>query len=92
MLKEAWNRSVPVFSSSYLHVRKGALFVLYPNSVELGRNLASSALRTLSGDSRKGMLPLREVYTAVNLRTASHIGLNLSEQQQRSFDSVFPEQ
>ena len=38
------------------------------------------------------MLPLREVYTAVNLRTASHIVLNLSEQQQRSFDSVFSEQ
>jgi putative ABC transport system substrate-binding protein len=91
VLRESWNRNVPVFSSSYLHVKKGALFVLYPNNVELGRTLAMSALRILSGDGRKGMVPLREVYTAVNLRTASHIGLNISHQQQRSFDSVFPE-
>ena len=91
VLRESWNRNVPVFSSSYLHVKKGALFVLYPNNVELGRTLAMSALRILSGDARKGMVPLREVYTAVNLRTASHIGLNISHQLQRSFDSVFPE-
>ena len=36
-------------------------------------------------------MPLREVHTAVNLRTANHIGLNISYQQQRSFDFVFPE-
>lgn len=92
VLKESWNRNVPVFSSSYLHVKKGALFVLYPNNVELGRNLAMSALKSLAGESRKGIVPLREVYAAVNLRTANHIGLNISSQLQRSFDSVFPEQ
>ena len=91
VLKESWNRNVPVFSSSYLHVKKGALFVLYPNNVELGRNLAASAQRILSGETRKGMQPLREVYSAVNLRTANHIGLNISNEQQSSFDSVFPE-
>jgi putative tryptophan/tyrosine transport system substrate-binding protein len=92
VLKESWNRNVPVFSSSYLHVKKGALFVLYPNNVELGRNLAASALKSVAGESRKGIVPLREVYSAVNLRTANHIGLNISSQVQRSFDSVFPEQ
>jgi putative ABC transport system substrate-binding protein len=81
-----------VFSSSFLHVRKGAMFALYPNNLGLGRDLASSALATLAGESRKrGVSPLREVLTAVNLRTASHIGLNLDYQQQRSFDFVFPE-
>jgi len=92
VLKESWNRNVAVFSSSYLHVKKGALFVLYPNNVDLGRNLASSAVKILSGDARRGIAPLRDVHTAVNLRTASHIGLALSSEQQRSFDSVFPEQ
>ncbi|HYD81241.1 MAG TPA: ABC transporter substrate binding protein [Paucimonas sp.] len=92
VLKESWNRGVPVFSSSYLHVKKGALFALYPNNLELGRTLASSALNVLAGDpGKRGVLPLREVHTAVNLRTASHIGLNIGYQQQRSFDSVFPE-
>ena len=92
VLKESWNRNVPVFSSSFLHVKKGALFALYPNNVELGRTLASSALAVMSGDSRKrGVVPLREVQTAVNLRTASHIGITIGYQQQRSFDSIFPE-
>ena len=92
VLKESWNRNVPVFSSSFLHVKKGALFALYPNNVELGRALASSALAAMSGDvRRKGVLPLREVQTAVNLRTASHIGLTIGYQQQRSFDFIFPE-
>ncbi len=92
VLKESWSRSIPIFSSSFLHVKKGALFALYPNNVELGRNLAASAQSVLAGESRKrGVSPLRGVHTAVNLRTASHIGLNIGDQQQRSFDFVFPE-
>lgn len=92
VLKESWNRSVPVFSSSFLHVKKGALFALYPDNFELGKALASAAQAAMSGDSRKrGMLPLREVHTAVNLRTASHIGLSIGYQQQRNFDFIFPE-
>ncbi|RZI43832.1 hypothetical protein EGT07_06705 [Herbaspirillum sp. HC18] len=92
VLKESWNRNVPVFSSSFLHVKKGALFALYPNNLELGRTLASSALSVMSGEARRrGVQPLREVQTAVNLRTASHIGLAIGYQQQRSFDFIFPE-
>jgi len=92
VLKESWNRNVPVFSSSFLHVKKGALFALYPNNIELGRSLANAALASVSGDSRwRGIFPLRDVHTAVNLRTASHIGLNLGYQQQRNFDFIFPE-
>jgi len=92
VLKESWSRGVPVFSSSFLHVKKGVMFALYPNNLGLGRDLANSALGALSGDPPKhGLSPLREVLTAVNLRTASHIGVDLDYQQQRSFDFVFPE-
>ncbi len=92
VLKESWNRGVPVFSSSFLHVKKGALFALYPNNMELGRDLAKFALGVLEGKPRKrGVAPLREVYTAVNLRSASHIGLNIDSRQQRSFNFIFPE-
>lgn len=92
VLKESWNRNVPVFSSSFLHVKKGALFSLYPNNVELGRSLAGSAIAIMSGDTRRrGIQPLREVLIAVNLRTANHLGLSISYQQQRSFDFIFPE-
>lgn len=92
VLKESWNRGVAVFSSSFLHVKKGVLFALYPNNLELGRDLASSALGLLAGESgKRGVAPLREVYSALNLRTASHLGVHLGAQQQRSFEFVFPE-
>ncbi len=93
VLKESWDRGVPIFSSSFLHVKKGALFALYPNNVELGRDLANVALDALVAQEprRLGMAPLRQVYTAVNLRSASHIGISVDHQQQRSFNFVFPE-
>ena len=67
------------------------LFSLYPDNAELGRHLAESALGFVaSGDyGEHGMILLREVLMAVNLRTARHLGLNSSRQ---SFDMVFPEQ
>lgn len=92
VLKESWNRNVPIFSSSILHVKKGALFALYPNNFELGRELASMAMGVLNGDSRNnGVTPLRAVRTAFNTRTASHIGLNVAAGQQRTFDFIYPE-
>lgn len=92
VLKQSWERSVPIFSSSILHVKKGVLFALYPNNFELGRELAGLALSTLAGEpSRRGMMPLRALRVAVNSRTASHIGLVFAPGQQRGFDAVFPE-
>lgn len=92
VLREAWNRSVPVFSSSFLHVKRGALFALYPNNVELGRSLGALAATLLAGESpARGVTPLRDVHTALNLRTASHIGLVIAPQVQRRFTFLYPE-
>ena len=92
VLQESWTRNLAVFSSSFGHVKRGVLFSLYPNNVEMGRHLAGSALDFLaSGTSEaSGMVPLREVLMAVNLRTAKHLGLNTGHPQ--SFDMAFPEQ
>lgn len=92
VLRESWNRNVPIFSSSFLHVKKGALFAMYPNNAELGKSLGNMALGLLSGDTpKRGVTPLREVLTALNLRTASHIGLNVGPRMQRNFNVLFPE-
>ncbi len=92
ILKESWNNSVPIFSSNVLHARKGALFAMSPNNVELGKSLASSALGLMAGETRKkGVQPLRELHSALNLRTANHMGLNIGNQQQRTFDFIFSE-
>ncbi|MBI5007109.1 MAG: hypothetical protein HZB95_08270 [Nitrosomonadales bacterium] len=92
VLQESWNSNLAVFSSSFGHVKRGVLFSLYPNNVELGRHLAGDALDLMSsgGVDVPGVTPLREVLMAVNLRTAKHLGLNTSRLQ--SFDMAFPEQ
>ncbi len=92
VLQESWTKNLAVFSSNVSHVKRGVLFALYPNNEELGKNLAVSALGMANGDaSVHGVLPLRDVLTAFNTRTASHLGLSPSLAQQ-GFDLLFPEQ
>lgn len=94
ILNEAWAKSLPLFSSSVGHVKRGALFSLYPDNIELGRSLGKTALSHLSsgGQVPRTILPLRQVLMAVNLRTAAHVGANLGSRQQQAFDMVYPEQ
>jgi len=92
VLKESWNRALPVFSSSVLHVKKGVLFGVYPDNLQLGRDLAALALAIRNGATvRRELAPLRAVHTALNLRTASHLGLRIVASQQRNFDAIFPQ-
>ena len=92
VLQDSWNRGIAVFSSNAAHVRRGVLFSLYPDNVALGKSLAGLAQGILiSGDhERRGMMPLRDVQSVVNLRTAKHLGISPSRQQ--GFDTTFPEQ
>lgn len=92
VLQETWSRNVALFSSNLAHVRRGALFALYPDNAEIGRHLGSAALAYLSAGSHasRGVTPLRAVLLAVNVRTAGHLGLNLTGRQ--GIDLVFPEQ
>lgn len=93
VLKEAWDRSFVVFSSNLDHVRKGALFSLYPDNFRMGRSLATMALGRLhSAEQQQGIQPLRDLLIAVNLRTAEHLGLNLASNAKRRFDLTFPQQ
>lgn len=92
VLQESWDLGLAVFSSSFGHVQRGVLFALYPDNAGLGRHLADSALGFVKSGSfgARGMIPLREVQMAVNLRTANHLGL--SPTHQRNFDLTFPEE
>ncbi|MEO8331623.1 MAG: ABC transporter substrate binding protein [Gallionella sp.] len=92
VLQESWNQGIAVFSSNSAHVRRGVLFSLYPDNVALGKSLGGLAQDILiSGDyGKRGMMPLRDVQSAVNLRTAKHLGIKPARYQ--NFDITFPEQ
>lgn len=78
ILEESWNRNLAVFSSSLDHVRRGALFALFPDEIPLGKRLALAAQRYATVEAAlPGIMPLREVRGATNLRTARHLGLGL---------------
>lgn len=89
VLKESWNRGLAVFSSNVSHVKRGALFSLYPDNLELGRTLAAAALRAVANPrSAAGVMPLRDTRAAINTRTAAHLGLDAARLS--GFDLVFP--
>lgn len=92
VLEGAWNRSLAVFSSSVAHVKRGALFSLYPNNLALGRQLAASALNyPVGGSPSASVSPLKDALLAVNVRTASHLGMAVSSVP-NGIDLVFPSQ
>ena len=92
VLRESWRQNLVVFSSNVTHVRRGVLFSLYPDNIEIGRHLAGAALAPLQpgGQAARGIQALKQVLTAVNTRTAEHLGLDLGASQQR-IHLVFPE-
>jgi putative tryptophan/tyrosine transport system substrate-binding protein len=90
VLREGWNRNITVFSSHLAHVKRGALFSLYPDNHELGRTLAVSAQRLMASPrSATGVLPLRQARAAINIRTAAHLGIDAAAAQS-GFDLVYP--
>jgi putative ABC transport system substrate-binding protein len=91
VLRDSWDRNVPVFSSSFLHVNKGVLFSLYPNNTKLGHTLANLASDLLAGPApARGVTPLRDVHAALNTRTASHFGITVDARMQSAFHYVYP--
>jgi putative tryptophan/tyrosine transport system substrate-binding protein len=91
VLREGWNRNLAVFSSHVAHVKRGALFSLYPDNRELGRSLATSAQRLAAapGATLSGVMPLRQALAAINVRTAAHLDIDVAAVQP-SFDLVYP--
>lgn len=74
ILQEAWIHKIPVFCSNPAHVKRGALFALYPDNPKMGRRLAILAMNMAKNGSTM-ILPAQDVLTAVNMRTAEHLGL-----------------
>ncbi|MBF0368746.1 MAG: hypothetical protein HQL52_04735 [Magnetococcales bacterium] len=90
LLKSAWDKRFVIFSNNPSHTRKGALFSLYPDHQAMGRRLVDLTLDQIVNLQKPHVIATEDLKIAVNRRTASHLGLELTSQNLRGFDLVFP--
>lgn len=90
LLKTAWENNLIIFSGNPYHVQQGTLFALYPNYTELGRQLVELALSKIKQNGHTRHEPSRYLNSAINTRTASHLGIQVESPKIASFNLVFP--
>jgi putative ABC transport system substrate-binding protein len=91
LVEQGWKRRLVIFSNSLLQAKRGTLFALYPDNVQLGRRLAELAVRILhDADVKSSIEPLRGVKRVLNLKIAAHLELDVTQDLERQFDLVLP--
>ncbi len=90
LLEAAWNKRFILFSSKPSHAKQGALFSQFPDNYGLGQSLADMVKQMNRGAGPLSLIPTKDLQTAVNLRTAAHLGLSFSTEQQNAFQLKFP--
>lgn len=91
ILEKAWAKEVVVFSSKPSHAKRGALFSTYPDNFALGAHLLEMVQELAQQPEQKNFAALKSTLLAVNLRTAAHLGLKYSSEQQQLFKLTFPQ-
>jgi putative ABC transport system substrate-binding protein len=87
----SWNRKLVVFSSSFADVKRGVLFSLYPDNKAMGQQLGRLLEQRQQNQSAPATIyPVEDLLTAVNLRTAEHLGLHFSHSDIEGFHYVYP--
>ena len=90
VLETAWKKRVAVFSTNPTHVKRGALFAIYPNNKKLGKSLARLADKHgVKQNIPPSLSPLQDVYTVVNGRTSRHLGISIGGDLRAEIDSIF---
>jgi len=91
LLHESWEKHFVVFSSNPIHVKRGALFSIYPNNYKMGLSLGRMAWDIAQGNSpQRQMQALDDVFVTVNERTSNHLGINLSDDIRSHIDLILP--
>ena len=90
LLEQTWEKNIVLFSSKPAHAKRGALFSMFPNNYELGKQLAVMVESMHKTKMNGGVLPLNSMRLAVNLRTASHLGLEYKNSQKQQFYITYP--
>ena len=90
VLQAAWKKNIVTFSNNPIHAKKGTLFALFPDHRLMGIKLATIAVQQVGSNAENKLLPTSNLKSAINKRTASHLGLSFSKSKLRQFDVVFP--
>jgi ABC-type uncharacterized transport system substrate-binding protein len=90
LLKKSWQSNLILFSSNPYHVQQGVLFALFPDYSKLGKQLLDLALNKINNNSPVQFQASRYLNSAINIRTASHLGIQLSNVQKKHYKMVFP--
>jgi len=90
VLEKAWSQDVVVFSSKPSHAKRGVLFSTYPDNYTLGENLFNMLDELEKHPEQRRFAALSSLKLAVNLRTATHLGLKYSRKQKQDFKLTFP--
>ncbi|XOV77742.1 MAG: ABC transporter substrate-binding protein [Aestuariibacter sp.] len=91
LLEKSWEQNLVLFSSKPEHAKRGALFSLFPDHYALGKQLVKMVTAMHADRRVKGVIPLKEMKLAVNLRTAAHLGLDYESQKKETFHLTFPQ-
>jgi len=91
LLHESWEKHFVVFSSNPVHVKRGALFSIYPNNYKMGLSLGRLAQDIVQGNSpQRQMQALEDVFVTVNERTSNHLGIDLTDEMRTHIDLTLP--
>ena len=91
LLQESWEKYFVVFSSNPVHVKRGALFSIYPNNYKMGISLGRLALDVAEGNLMEPrMQALEDVFVTVNERTSKHLGISITEGMRAEIDLILP--
>ncbi len=90
VLDASWDKRFVVVSSIPPHAKRGALLSLYPDNTSTGSELVKMVETMFTESTAVGLRPTKKVLLAVNLRTASHLGLEYSAKERDQFDFTFP--
>ena len=91
LLQASWKSEFVVFSSNPTHVKRGALFSVYPDNFQMGVRLGELARKIAEGEQQQaGMEPLQSVFVTLNERTSNHLGILLTDDMKEHIDLVLP--
>ncbi len=91
ILDVLWARKLKVFSSSLSSVNRGVLLGVYPDNIGMGRYLGELSREMAKGNiPEENLQPLRQIFTALNIRTAKHIDINVEHELMKTFELVLP--